>query len=774
MNAAKPQAVPADDEVLLRGEGTYVDDVVFTDAASGVVLRSPHAHGRIRAVDARRAAAMPGVVAVFTGADLAGIVKPIPCVLPLDRPKGAPSRYVLRPILAHEVVRHVGDPVAFVVAEDLTRAREAAEAITVDYAPDAACIDPRSAAGANGTGHPASDAVCIDWTFGDPIACAEALGAADHVVSIGVENNRIVVNPMETRNAVGAYDPVEDRLTLLTGTQGVHLVRETIADILGLDRERLDVRTPHVGGGFGAKIFVYPEQMLVLVAARHLRRPVKWVGQRSEGFVSDTQARAHHSRAELALDADGRFRALRIDTIADLGAYVSMYAPFVAAESGATVCCGAYRIPVVSGRVRGVLTNTVPIDAYRGAGRPEATYLLERLIDKAAGVFGIDRAELRRRNLPGDDGKRVETATGLSLQPGRFAGNMDRALIAADYAGFAARRRESRTAGRLRGIGFANYLEANGGLSVARKLHPGNVPQEGARLRIGEDGAIDLWVGTQSTGQRHRPTLAGLVAARLGLEPQRVTVHQGNSAALAFGGGTGGSRSLIAGLAATEALYPEILRTGRARMAELFDIAEADVDEDYGTFRVAGTNTALGLVELAARSGRPIEVSVTATYERGSHANGCHICEVEIDPDTGRVEIVSYLAVDDFGALADPQAVYGQVCGGVAQGIGQALCERTVYDKDTGQLLTGSFNDYAIPRADDLPAIQWIDNGRPTADNALGIKACGEAGASGAPAAVMNAIANALSGLVPPDAVQMPATPAAVHAWLRTGKRNPG
>lgn len=755
--------VQADGDALLKGNGRFVDDLRLANMAHGVVLRSPHAHARIRSIDAHRAARMPGVLAIFTGEEVAAIAKPIPCVLPVRTCDGTSNRVVLRPILAESIVRHVGEPVAFVVADDKFQAHDAAQAIDIDYEVLPAVVDACEVAEASAA--EINDHVMFDCRLGDEEQCEPIFRNAAHVISVTIRNNRVVVNPMETRNAVASHDPVENRWTLITGTQGVHLVRDTIADsILGVDRSQLEVVTPDVGGAFGTKIFVYPEQVLVLLAARRLGRTVKWVAERSEGFLSDTQARAHLSKAELAVDGEGRFLALRVDTVADLGAYVSMYAPYVAAECGFPVICGAYTIPAVFARVRGVLTNTVPVDAYRGAGRPEATYLLERLIDIAARKLGIDRADIRRRNM-GDDRTPLRTATGVTLEAGSFAGNMQRALAFMDYDGFEDRRRESCLHGRLSGLGFANYVEINGGLGVARGLHPGGVPQEGARIRIAADGTVDLWVGTQSTGQRHHNVLAGLVAARFGLDARRIRVRQGDSAALAFGGGTGGSRSLIAGLAAVEAVNEQLCRAAMARAADHFGVAEDSIIEHEGIFQLVGTNRVVDLLELLDHSSQAIELEVTATYHSGTHANGCHACELEIDRDTGKVEILRYLAVDDFGRVLDRDSVFGQVCGGVAQGIGQALHEQTVYEPG-GQLLSGSLMDYALPRAADLPAFTWLDNGRASENNSLGIKACGESGASAAPPAVMNALADALAGLVPPEDIQMPATPYAIHQWL--------
>ena len=705
---------------------------------------------------------------MFTGQEVAAVARPIPCVLPVRVRDGTANRSLLRPILAETMVRHVGEPVAFVVAEDRLQAQDAADAIEIAYEVLPAAVDPRGAAETSAPD--VNSHLMFDCGLGDEEQCKSVFGNAAHVIAMTIRNNRIVVNPMETRNAVASYDRSKNRWTLITGTQGVHLVRNTIADsILGVDRRQLEVITPDVGGAFGTKIFVYPEQVLVLLAARRLGRTVKWVAQRSEGFLSDTQARAHLSRAELAVDGEGRFLGLRVDTVADLGAYVSMYAPYVAVECGFPVSCGAYTIPAVFARVRGVLTNTVPVDAYRGAGRPEATYLLERLIDTAAHKLGIDRADIRRRNM-GDDRMPRRTATGVTLEKGNFAGNMQRALAVADYDGFENRRRESLQRGQLRGLGFANYVEINGGLGVARSLHPGGVPQEGARVRISADGTVNLWVGTQSTGQRHHEVLAGLVAARFGLDAQRVRVHQGDSSALTFGGGTGGSRSLIAGLAAVEEVNEQLRSAAMARAADYFAVAADEIAEHEGMFQVIGTNRVVGLVELLSHTGQALEVEVTAAYHNGTNASGCHACELEVDRDTGKVEILRYLAVDDFGRVLDRDAVFGQVCGGVAQGIGQALHEQTVYDSGTGQLLSGSFMDYALPRAGDLPAFTSLDNGRASENNTLGIKACGESGASAAPPAVMNALADALAGLVPPEYIQMPATPYAIFKWLHADR----
>jgi aerobic carbon-monoxide dehydrogenase large subunit len=744
-----------DVDAFLRGTGRYADDIRMDNEAYGIVLRSPHAHARIVGIDTRRAEESAGVLAVLTAADLAGTVEPLGCVMPLVSRDGTPRVEADRAVLAADKVRHVGDGVAFVVAETPARAADAAARIEVTYE----ALSPVTTPGASDI--PIWDAapenLCFDWQFGDADACDHLFASAAHVTRISLRSPRIAAMSMETRAAMGIYDAATDSYTLVTNTQGVHFVRRVLCKAFGWMEEKLRVVTPHVGGGFGPKIFAYPEQALVLAAARVTGRSVRWTSTRAEALVSDTQARDHRTDAELAIDGDGRFLAIRVRITADLGAYLSQYAPLVATCVGAPVQAGAYRFRAIDIGVCGIFTNTVPLDAYRGAGRPEAIYTLERLIDRAAAETGIDPADLRARNLPEAQVETIISVTGFPIDGGRFLDNQRRCLDAADRAGFKARRIGSAARGKLRGFGFANYLEANGGLAVARMIEPDKRPVEAARLRFSKDGALDITLGTQSNGQDHALPLVRHAAATFALAPEKITVRQGDSAALGRGGGTGGSKSLLTSSRALEEAILDVAERGRAVLAPQWNVRPENIRFEAGIFSLANTNRATSVAEIAAAFPGALDGESRGVLTHGSQANGCHACEVEIDPETGAVHIAAYTAVDDFGVVLNEPAVRGQVFGGVAQGIGQALLEEIVYDEASGQLLSGSLMDYAMPRADNIPWLRWIDNGLPLRTNLFGAKGCGEAGASAAPPAVMNAIGDALSAYPAARSLQMPA-----------------
>ncbi|MBS0560164.1 MAG: xanthine dehydrogenase family protein [Proteobacteria bacterium] len=751
-------AYARDEEAFLRGTGRYVDDVSLPGEAHGVVLRSPHAHARIREIATERAKAAPGVLAVLTAADLAGEVRPLGCVMPLVSWNGRPRAEADRPVLAGDKVRHVGEGVAFVVAETIAAAADAAALIEVAYDPLPAVTAPDAASRVAVWDH-APDNLCFDWRFGDSDACARQFAAAAHVARIRLVLPRLAPTPIEPRAALATHDPADGTFTLLANTQGVHFVRRVLAKAFGLPPEKLRVVTPHVGGGFGSKIFAYPEQALVLAAARTTGRPVRWTSTRAEAFLSDTQARDHRTEAELALDADGRFLAIRVQIAADLGSSLSQYAPLTATGVGAPVQGGAYRFQAIEIAVRGAFTNTTPVDAYRGAGRPEATYVLERLIDRAAADLGVDPAELRARNLPDAQEATFAAVTGLEIGGGRFLDNQRRCLDAADRAGFPARRAESAARGRLRGFGFANYLESNGGLAVAQMIEPDKLPVEAARLSFGPDGTLDIVVGIQSTGQDHAAPLAHHAAATFGLALANVSVREGDSALLARGGGTGGSRSLLTSSRSLEQAVTDVIERGRRALSVHWGVPPETVAFDAGVFRVAGTNQGMAVAEIAAEMPGVLDGESHGILTHGSCANGCHACEVEIDPETGQVEIVAYTAVDDFGTVQNPAAVRGQVQGSVAQGLGEALMECLARDPDGGQPLSASLLDYALPRARDVPSVRWTDNGLRSRTNVFGAKACAEAGASAAPPAAMNAIADALAAFPAARDLQMPARP---------------
>lgn len=747
-----------DAATFLRGAGCYVDDLHVENEAHGFVLRSPHAHARIRSIDTSRAKCAPGVLAVLAAGDLAGKVQPLGCVMPLVSRDGRPRVEADRPILAGDKVRHAGEGVAFVVAETLDAAMDAAALVAIDYEILAAVMH------AGPTLEPvwedAPDNACFDWQFGDAETCRRLFATAAHTTRITLTNQRVAPAALEPRSALALYDADGDGYTLATNTQGVHFVRRVLADAFGWTPERLRVVTPHVGGGFGSRIFAYPEHALVLVAARETGRPVRWTSTRGEAFLSDTQGRDHQTEAALALDADGHFLAMRVRTTVNLGASLSQYAPLTATGVGAPVQAGAYRFQAIDIGVRGVFTNTVPVDAYRGAGRPEATYVLERLIDRAADELGMDPAALRALNLPEASGESFAAITGLVIDGGRFLDNQRRCLEAADRAGFAERRAESAHRGMLRGFGFANYLEANGGLAVARMIEADKAPVECARLAFGTDGSLDITVGTQSTGQDHALPLIRHAAAAFGLSADRIILRQGDSAVLARGGGTGGSKSLLTSSRALEQAILDVAQRGRENLARHWGVGLDDIGFDAGVFRLRHSNRAMSVGEIIALFPGALDGESRGILERGSFANGCHACELEIDRETGVVHIIAYTAVDDFGTVLNPASVIGQVQGGLAQGLGQALAEHVVYDPSNGSPLSGSLMDYALPRATDTPDVRWIDNGLASRSNVFGAKACGEASASAAPPAVMNAIANALAAFPGAHALQMPARPA--------------
>ena len=754
-----------EDRRFLTGRGRYTGDIAFAREAHAVVVRSPHAHARLAGVETAEARAAPGVLAVLSGADaLADGLGEVACIDPVANRDGSPPFMPTRPVLAHDKVRHVGDGVALVVAETAAQARDAAERVCVDYEPLAAVADPVAALRGDApllwAGRP--DNLCVDWAKGDAAAADAAFAAAAHVSRIDLVNNRVVASPMEPRGAVGQYDPGRGRYTLHVGGQSVHTLRKWLTEqVLRISINDLRVVTPDVGGGFGMKTVLYCEYALVLWAARRVGRPVRWMSDRTEAFLSDAHARDHVSHAELALDAEGRILALRASTVANMGAYLSTFAPAVPTEPGQLMLAGCYTVPCVHAEVRCVFTNTSPVDAYRGAGRPEASYLVERLVDQAAREMAIPAPELRRRNFIPCDAFPHTTVTGLTYDSGDYARNMDAALGQASWDGFEARRAEARARGRLRGLGLASYIEICGiGAS------------ELARITVEAGGEMRLSVGTQSNGQGHETAFAQILAAALGIEADRIQVRQGDTDAITYGRGTGGSRSLQMAGPAILMAAEKIIAKARRIAAHMLEAAEADVAFEDGKFRIPGTDRALGWDAVSARAFEPDLLPATiepGLDEQGHYAqeaftfpNGCHVCEVEVDPETGAWEIVRYVVVDDYGVVLNPLLVEGQVHGGLAQGIGQALIEQCAYD-GAGQLLTGSFLDYAMPRAADLPSFATATNGVPSPSNPLGVKGAGEAGTVGAPAAAINALIDALGT----GHLDMPATPARIWAALR-------
>ena len=748
----------SEDPRLLTGHGRYTDDVTMPGQTAGVFVRSPFAHARITGIDARAALDAPGVVGVVLGADLdRDGIGTIQCQAPLknmERP--------VRPNLATTLVRHVGDPVALVVAETADQARDAAEQVEVDYEPLDTVVDMVAALQPDApTIWPeVGSNLAFDWEMGDAPAAAVAFGTAPRTVTLELVNNRIIPNPMEERACLAAYDAAAEKFTFHVSSQGVHDMRSQLAAIFGLPEDRFHVLTTDVGGGFGMKIFMYPEYVAALYAARRFGRPVRWTADRTEAFISDDHGRDNVTTAEIALDEDGRFLALRVRTLANMGAYLSNFGPFVATAAGNRMLNGLYRLPLVYSNVRGVYTNTPPVDAYRGAGRPEAAFIVERLVDKVAREFGLTPAEIRRRNFIPPDAMPYKTATGLVYDSGAFQKNVDDALAVADWDGIPSRKAAARGKGRLRGIGLATYVEACGGGGP-----------EWATIEVAKDGAVTILIGNQSNGQGHETAYKQIVADHLGVAPDAISMIQGDSERVARGNGTGGSRSIPVGGVAVADAATKVQEKARVRAADLMEAAVADVAYADGQFTIVGTDRSMTLAQIAARSPDPLAFNEDGSFKppASTYPNGAHVCEVEIDPDTGVVDVVRYTVVDDFGKVLNPLLVAGQVHGGVAQGIGQALLERTVFDPETGQLLSGSLMDYALPRADALPFLTFQYNEVPCTTNPLGVKGAGEAGAIGAPPAVINAVVDALApfGI---DHVDMPATPEVIWRLLRDAR----
>ncbi|HYW93046.1 MAG TPA: xanthine dehydrogenase family protein molybdopterin-binding subunit [Gammaproteobacteria bacterium] len=753
-------AARVEDARFLTGHGRYVADIDLPRQLHAAVLRSPHAHAEIRSIDTSAAEHAPGVVAVYTGEDLAADgIGNLPCLAQVKNRDGSDLVRPPRPALAQGRVRFVGDPVAMVVAETREQANDAVDLIAVDFEMLDAVADT---AGALEEGAPqiwdeAPGNLCFEWEKGDAAATEEAFQRASRVVSVDLVNNRVVANPMETRGAIGSVDE-QGRMVLHVSSQGSHLVRTILAGmVFQVPAEQMHVITPDVGGGFGMKIFVYPEYVLVLYAARKLGRPVKWIGQRSESFLGDAHGRDHVSHAEMALDDQGHFLGLRVRTVANLGAYLSNMGPFIPTEAGAGMLAGCYAMPAAHVSVRGAFSNTSPTDAYRGAGRPESAYLLERLVDKCGRETGLGAAEIRRRNFIRSEQMPFTTALGMTYDTGDFARNMEDALEIAGWDGFDGRRRQAGN-GRLRGIGLSTYIEACAG----------GAP-ESARVQVNPDGGVTVLVGTQSNGQGHETAYTQIICEQFGLEPEQVTVVQGDTDRVATGAGTMGSRSIPVGGTVVRNAAEQVIEKGREKAAEMLEAAAADIEYRDGSYRIVGTDRETPFAEVA-RASDPGDGSPSFDEEAGwgpevpTFPNGTHVCELEVDRDTGVVELLRYTVVDDFGTVLNPKLLEGQVHGGIAQGIGQALLERTVYDPQSGQLVTGSFMDYTMPRADDVPPITFRLNHIPSTTNPMGMKGAGEAGAIGAPPAVINALVDALSEFGV-EHVDMPATPSVL--WQR-------
>ena len=762
---------------FVTGKGQYTDDVSRPGQTHIYFIRSPHAHARLKGIDTKAAATMPGVVAVATGADFAesklgGLI----CGWTVLSKDGSPMKMAPHPALAVGKACHVGDPVAVVIAETLAQAKDAAEKVLIDYEVLPSVVDPAKAAG---KGAPqihdiAPHNTIYNWHLGDHDATAAAFKAAKHVTKLEFVNNRLVPNAMEPRAALAEYDSGNESLTLWNATQNPHVARLVISAFVGMAPEnKLRVIAPDVGGGFGSKIFIYPEEVVCLWAARKFNRPVKWTAERSESFISDAHGRDHVTKAEMAFDADNKITGLKVHTIANLGAYMSTFSSAVPTFLYATLLSGQYTIPHIYCEVDAVYTNTVPVDAYRGAGRPEATYVVERLVEAAARELNVEPADLRRKNFVKTFP--YQTSVASLYDAGDYNASLAKALQLHDYKGFGKRKRESEKLGKLRGIGFATYIEACGVApsALVGQLGAGVGLWESAEVRVNPTGSVELLTGCHQHGQGHETTFAQLVAERLGISIDQVTVVHGDTDKVQFGMGTYGSRSGAVGMSAIVKALDKVEAKAKKIAAHLLEAAEGDIVFKDGKFTVAGTDksVAWGELALAAYVAHKFPTSEiepglkeTAFYDPTNFTfpAGCHICEVEIDTDTGETNVVGWTAVDDFGIVINPMIVEGQVHGGVAQGVGQALLEHTVYN-DNGQLVTGSYMDYAMPRADNLPSLKVDMTVTKCPSNPLGIKGCGEAGAIAAPAAVMNAITNALGT----EKIDMPATPAVVWSALQ-------
>jgi aerobic carbon-monoxide dehydrogenase large subunit len=775
-----------EDGRFLVGKGRYTDDLNRPGQTHAYLLRSPLAHARIKSIDTAAAAGADGVVAVFTGQDVAADkVGGIPCGWQIHNKDGSPMNEPPHPALALEKVRHVGDPVALVLAETHAQAKAAAQLIEVDYddLDAAASIDAALAEGAPLVHDGAAGNQCFDWHLGDKGPVDEAFARAKHIVEIDVVNNRLIPNAMEPRAALGEYDSSTEDFTLWTTSQNPHLTRLLLgAFTLGVPEHKLRVVAPDVGGGFGSKIYHYAEEVLVLWASRKIDRPVKWTCERSESFISDAHGRDHKSHARLALDADGKFLGLHVATKANLGAYLSTFAPAIPTYLYATLLSGVYVIPAIYAEVQAVFTHTVPVDAYRGAGRPEAAYLLERLVDKAARKTGIDKVELRRKNIIPKDRFPYQTPVALVYDVGEFEACLDVALEKIDYAGFGKRRDEAKKRGMLRGIGISTYIEACG---IAPSALAGAIGAraglyESGTIRVNPTGSVTVFTGTHSHGQGHETTFAQLVADYFGIGVNQIEVKHGDTSNSAFGMGTYGSRSLAVGGSAIIKAADKIIEKGKKIAAHLLEASADDIEFKNGQFTVKGTDRQKAFGEIAFTAYVPHKYPIetvepgleeTAFYDPKNFTfpGGCHAVEVEIDPETGVTRVVDVAVADDVGTIINPMIVDGQIHGGLAQGIGQALLEECVYD-DNGQLLTGSFMTYCMPRAADLPFFKVGNHVTACTHNPIGAKGVGEVGAIGVPPAVINAVLDALEPLGVED-ITMPATPERVWRAIQSARK---
>jgi carbon-monoxide dehydrogenase large subunit len=763
-----------EDVRFLSGRGNYTDDINRPNQLHAYIRRSDRPHAKINGIDTAAAKQAPGVVAVFTGADMAADnVGGLPCGWQIHNKDGSPMAEPPHPVLATGKVRHVGDPVVVVIAETKQQAKDAAEQIAIDYQdlPAAASLRDAIAPGAALVHDDVPGNICYDWHIGDKALVDAAFAKAAKVVRLDLLNNRLIPNAMEPRAALGDFDTSNGDFTLFTTSQNPHVIRLLMgAFVLHIPENKLRVVAPDVGGGFGSKIYHYAEEAIVTWAAGKVRRPVKWTGERTESFMSDAHGRDHDSVAEMALDADGNFLGLRVSTLANMGAYLSTFAPCIPTYLYATLLAGVYKTPVIYCEVKAVFTNTVPVDAYRGAGRPEATFMLERLVDACALDTGMDRVAIRRKNFIPVDAFPYQTPVALQYDSGNYPATLDACLAAADYAGFEARRTVAAAKGKLRGIGVSTYLEACGiaPSAVVGSLGARAGLYECANVKVHPTGSVTVYTGSHSHGQGHETTFAQLVSSQLGVPLDQVEIVHGDTAKIPFGMGTYGSRSLAVGGSAMVKSMDKIIAKGKKIAAHLMEASVDDIEFKDGKFTVAGTDKEKTLTDISLAAyvphNYPIEelepgLDETSFYDPKNFTfpGGCHVAEVEIDKETGTVEVINFVAVDDVGRVINPMIVEGQVQGGVAQGIGQALLENAVYDKE-GQLLSGSMMDYTMPRADDLPNITVGTEITLCTHNPLGVKGCGEVGAIGSPPAIINAIVDALKQYNVRH-MNMPATP---------------
>ena len=732
-----------EDPMLLRGQGHYTDDVALPGQAYAVMVRSQNGHGVIRKIDVEAACKMPGVLGVYTSADLKDY-GPLKCIVPFNNRDGSPMKKPLRTALATDKVRYVGDPVAFVVAETLLAAKDAAEAVSVDVETLPAVVSAEGAASEDAPQlyNDVPGNISLDYHYGDAEAVKVAFAKAAHVTRLKLVNSRLVVSALEPRSALAAYDG--NRFTFYVGSQGVFGMRANLAEALGVQAKDVHVLTGQVGGSFGMKAAVFPEYICLLHAARALGRPVKWTDDRSGSFVSDSHGRNHDVVGELALDADGNFLAVRLTVFANMGAFLSPVAPMPGTINAVKNVQGMYRTPLIEVSSKCMFTNTSHVSAYRGAGRPEGNYYMERLIDAAAAEMGIDRLALRKRNQISPRDLPYKTASGGTYDSGDFAALTKQAFELADGKNFARRKRESRKRGKLRGLGIGNFLEVTAPPS-----------KELADIKFNADGTVTLATGTLDFGMGHATPFAQVLSEQLGIPFDRISLIQGDSDRLIAGGGSGGSKSIMhTGTAIVEA-SAKIIEKGKVLAGYILEAAPSDIAFDRGSFTIVGTDRSISIMDLAqklhngakppADAPQSLDVAhVSDGPSASTYPNGCHIAEVEVDPETGITEVVSYVCVNDFGTVINPMIVAGQLHGGVVQGIGQALMELAIYDKD-GQLLTGSYMDYAMPRAADVPSFSLVDHPAPAKTNPLGVKGCGEAGCAGALTSVMNAAIDALA-----------------------------